>query len=81
MQSPIPEREKKPKIIHSLWVFLIATATTGPFALPLIWRNPHYSTKTKVLVSAVVILFTGILIWIYVVVMAELSQFLQEPPL
>lgn len=39
----------KPKIktIDSLWVFLIATAVLGPFALPLLWRNPRWSKVTK----------------------------------
>ena len=56
---------KKPstKIIDSLWTFSIATITIGPFALPLLWRNPRFSIKTKIIASILVIILTGFLLW------------------
>jgi len=55
--------EQKPKVIDSLWTFLVATAVAGPFALPLLWRNPRYSKRTKIIASVAVIAFTLFLIY------------------
>ncbi len=54
----------KVKIIDSFWAFLFSTAVFGPFALPLLWRNPRYKKTTKILGSVVVVLLTVLLIWI-----------------
>ena len=59
--------EKKPQI---KWYFktsslIIAFLCIGPFALPLVWFNPRFSQKTKILVSVIVIVlsyFLGILV-------------------
>ncbi|NBT58105.1 hypothetical protein EBT16_04910 [bacterium] len=53
----------KIKTIDSWWVFLIATAFLGPFALPLLWRNPNWSKRTKVICSGLVILLTLLLVY------------------
>jgi hypothetical protein len=55
--------QEKPKIIDSLWTFLVATAVIGPFALPLLWRNPRYKTSTKIAGSIAVLAFTAFLMW------------------
>ena len=59
--------EKKPQI---KWYFrtsssIIAFLCIGPFALPLVWFNPRFSQKTKIVVSVIVIIlsyFLGILV-------------------
>ncbi len=59
--------EKKPQI---KWYFkthclVIAFLGVGPFALPLVWFNPRFSRKTKILISVIVIIlsyFLGILV-------------------
>jgi len=45
------------------WYFRTPTIVTAillvmPLALPLVWFNPHYSRKTKVVVSFVVLIAT-----------------------
>lgn len=54
------ETEEKPSIKwqDSLWTLLLGVAVAGPLALPLLWRNPRFSRKTKIWVSVGVILFT-----------------------
>ncbi|NBW98080.1 hypothetical protein EBR03_00770 [bacterium] len=56
----------KPNIKHidSLWVFMVATAFLGPFALPLLWANRRWSVKIKVVGSIVIIGLTGLLIYL-----------------
>jgi hypothetical protein len=56
--------EKKVRIIDSFWTFLVATVVVGPFALPLLWRNPRFKRSTKIIGSVVVIALTvGLLIF------------------
>lgn len=53
----------KVKVIDSLWTFAVAVAIVGPGALPLLWRNPRFSVRTKWVGSLVVIGLTGWLLW------------------
>ncbi|MFM8270409.1 MAG: hypothetical protein ACKN9V_09505 [Pseudomonadota bacterium] len=55
--------KNKIKVIDSFWVFLVATAFLGPFALPLLWRNPHWSKKTKIIGSIAILALTVALIY------------------
>lgn len=79
----MPEKEKV-KIIDSLWAFLVATACVGPFALPLLWRNPRYSKTTKVLASLAVIIFTLLLTYGAKLILGNLveqyEQIIQNAP-
>ena len=37
---------------------VIAFLCVGPFALPLLWFNPRFNKKTKIIISAVVIILS-----------------------
>lgn len=73
MESP-RDTDKKIKFIDSFWTFVVATACLGPFALPLLWRNPRYKMKTKILGTAVVTLLTIFLIWVVKVYLEPLLE-------
>jgi uncharacterized membrane protein YvbJ len=52
--------EKKPQ---DKWYFktstlIIAFLCIGPFALPLVWLNPRFSQKTKIIISVIVIILS-----------------------
>jgi len=53
----------KIKIIDSIWIFFLATAILGPFALPLLWRNPRWSFSAKALGTALIVFLTILLIY------------------
>ncbi len=58
--EPAVEKEKlswffKPSIL------ILAILTVGPFALPLVWFHPKYSTTKKVVVSIIVLVLTYVL--------------------
>ncbi len=57
-------RGSKVKVIDSMWTFAIAVAFMGPFALPLLWRNPRFSLQTKQLATIAVVVATIILVWV-----------------
>ena len=45
---------------------VIAFLCIGPFALPLVWFNPRFSQKAKIIISALVIilsLYMGVLLF------------------
>ena len=45
---------------------IIAFLSIGPFALPLVWFNPRFSPKAKIIISALVIIlsfYLGILLF------------------
>lgn len=37
---------------------VIAFLCIGPFAIPLVWFNPRFSTKTKIVITIVIILLS-----------------------
>jgi hypothetical protein len=48
---------------HKKWYFktsslIIAFVCLGPFALPMLWFNPAYSIKKKVIISAIIIILS-----------------------
>ena len=38
---------------------VVALLCLGPFALPLVWRNPHYKLLTKAIVTIIVLAVTA----------------------
>jgi len=52
--------DKKPE---TKWYFktsnlIIAFLCLGPFALPLVWLNPRFSNRSKVIISVVVVILS-----------------------
>ena len=43
---------------HSTITVIIAVLAVGPFALPLVWRNPRYKLVTKLAVTVGIIALT-----------------------
>jgi hypothetical protein len=61
--------ELKPKL--NKWYFATGTVVlallfVGPFALPLVWRNPRYKTSTKVAVIIIVLALTILFTWLFI---------------
>ena len=51
-------KEKKGKWYFSMATFVTALLCVGPFALPLLWFNPRFTLKRKVIVSIIVVILT-----------------------
>ena len=53
----------KPKWYYNVWFTLIMLFTVlGPFGLPLVWKNPHFSRGIKVTLTLVMLVYTAFLI-------------------
>jgi len=51
---------KKPKVkwfFKTYWI-IIAFLSVGPLALPLVWFNPRFNSKTKIIISILAIILT-----------------------
>ena len=68
--SPSPK-----KLQHSTGALLLALATVGPLAIPLIWTNPRYSRFVKTaLTIGVVAVTVGLSAAVYRTITHTLSQ-------
>jgi len=65
----------KTKWYYSTSAAVIGMITLGPFALPLVWKNPKYKVITKVIITIVVIVFT---IWLCYLTGHMYQQLMQQ---
>ena len=43
----------KPRWFFRSWVLVTSFLVVGPFMLPLVWKHPQYSRKTKIWVTVI----------------------------
>jgi hypothetical protein len=55
------EDQNKPKWYYKTWSLVASFLCVGPFMLPLVWKNPRFSKKSKIIISAVVLILTYLL--------------------
>ena len=65
---PMPAPKKK--WYYSTTSVVISLLVAGPFALPLVWKNPKYQTTTKIVITIVVAAAT---VWLCYI-MGEMYQ-------
>lgn len=49
------DNKPKEKWYFKTLTLVIAFLCVGPFALPLVWFNPRFSPKVKIIISAIII--------------------------
>lgn len=59
------ENKPKEKWYFKLSAILIAFLCVGPFSLPMVWFNPRFSLKTKIILSAVIIILSCLMTLIF----------------
>lgn len=62
------------KWYHSRYALAVSLATLGPFALPMVWSSPRHTTRTKIVLTILVLALTVLLVYILVVVFARLKE-------
>jgi hypothetical protein len=45
-------------------ILILALLVLGPFALPMVWKNPHYKNTTKTVITVIVAVGTVLLIYL-----------------
>lgn len=57
--------QKKVRWYFKTSSIIVGFLVVGPFVLPAVWANPHYSTRKKLVVTAAVLFFTYMLtVWV-----------------
>jgi len=69
--------DKKP---NEKWYFrspilVIALLSIGPLALPLVWFNPRHSRTNKIIISAIVIIFSYYLFKMTMTLLRSLNEY------
>lgn len=52
------DTSKQQKWYYKTTTVIIAFLAVGPLALPLVWFNPRFSQRTKIIVTVIVIILT-----------------------
>lgn len=63
----LPPAPPAPPVPHTPWyaktaTLVISFLTVGPFALPLVWFNPGYRLRKKIVVTVIVLALTAVLV-------------------
>ena len=62
-------------LYHPLVILLLALTILGPFALPLVVVSPQMSRQGKIVLSAVIVVYTVVVLYLtYVIVAAILGR-------
>lgn len=56
---------------------VIALLSIGPLALPLVWRNPRFTRKTKIIISIVVLIVSYYLTVLMISSLKSISSYYQ----
>ena len=70
-------KKEKGKWYFSMATFLLAVLCVGPFALPLLWFNPSFTLKKKIVISIIVIVATYFLAIMFVNSLTSLKSYYQ----
>lgn len=58
-----------------LSVLVIAFLCIGPFALPLLWFNPRYGNKVKIILSILIVILTFFLVSLTAKSLKSISEY------
>jgi len=71
------DKKKKEKWYFNMATFVMALLCVGPFALPLLWFNPRFTLKRKIVISIIVIVLTYFLTVMFVNSITSLKSYYQ----
>ncbi len=69
--------QKDPKWYFKTWSLVASFLCVGPFMLPLVWTNPRFSKKSKIIISVVVVIITIILTKFFVESLKTIGSYYQ----
>ena len=70
-----PFGEKKVKWYFKTSSLIVGFLMVGPFVLPAVWFNPHYSQQKKIIITAVILLITFLLTLATVKAISSIGQY------
>jgi len=73
--NPRQSSGQKPQWYFKVSTLIVGFLVAGPFVIPLIWMNPHYSTVKKYVISAVVVIISIALFMVVKAALASIGQY------
>ena len=70
--------EKQDKWYYKTYGVVIAILFLGPFALPLVWKNPRYNRTAKIAVTVLVAVMTYYLTAAFIKAIKDFNQSYQQ---
>ena len=74
----MPQKETMRWYYRPIPVLVLLFVVIGPFALPLLYKSPHFSKFWKFFLTIVVVIFTCYLIWASVKIWERMSAAVKE---
>jgi len=74
----MPQEEKIKWYYRPIPVLVLLFIVIGPFALPLLYKSPHFSKFWKVLLTILVVIFTCYLIWASIKIWDRMSEVIKK---
>lgn len=74
-EKEIMDNQKAKKWYFRTWALVVSFLSVGPFMLPLVWANPGFSKKTKVIISAVIIISSYLLSAVFLKSLNSLNEY------
>ena len=74
--SPAPAPKEKVPWLYRTSTIVIAVCCVGPLALPLLWKRPNTSIRSKIIWTVVVLIFTALLIFLCIILFDMLKDLL-----
>jgi len=69
------DNQKPKKWYFRTWALVVSFLSVGPFMLPLVWANPGFSKKTKVIISAAIIISSYLLSAVFLKSLNSLNEY------
>jgi len=61
--ASLPPEPPRPKWYYNVWfVLAMLVFVLGPFGLPLVWKNPHFSRWVKIALTLAMAVYTVLLV-------------------
>ena len=57
---------------------MVSFLAVGPFALPLVWFNPVYSRRKKIIVTVIVLVLTFVLVAVFLRAVGNLVDYYKQ---
>ncbi|MBU0547734.1 MAG: hypothetical protein KJ710_07255 [Candidatus Omnitrophica bacterium] len=69
------DNKQQKKWYFRTWALVVSFFSVGPFMLPLVWANPNFSRKTKIIISAVIIILSYMLASFFLSALKSLGEY------
>jgi len=71
------DNQEPKKWYFRTWALVVSFLSVGPFMLPLVWVNPSLSKKTKIIISAIIIILSYLLLVVFLKSLKSLGDYYQ----